>query len=157
MADIERGELRVSRYSQLRVQGFSPTEARRLRDWKGTRITGEVERVERSIARVPVAQRTEAQSERLGSIRRFRRETRTREFQPIESRMDRKDNFARWTSDRRFPLAIQRQVLGASIAEINRAAGFNPNNSYGFRLFYHRYVNGASEIEAIQQVERRDT
>ncbi len=159
MADIARKELRLSRYSQLRQQGFSPTEARRLRDWKGERITTEVTRVERRISRVRVAERTEAQTTRIEAIRDFRSRGRRDpdSFIPIDSRPARVARFAAWSGTRKFPRGLQIRVLGRTIAQINVDAGLDPLDGFGYRLFYHRYVNGVSEIEARQRAETRDS
>lgn len=147
-------ERRLSRYHYLLDRGYRAVDARRLRDQSATNIRADVSRVERRITIIRPTERTVPEREQLSKIRRENRKIRQRpsDRQFIEPRVTRLANFSRWSGERNFPTHIQRVV-----ERINLDAGFDPFHSYGYRVFYHRYVNGVSEIEAISRVERRDT
>lgn len=152
--------LRKARYDQLRALGYSSKEATRFRDRSADSIDAEVASRQKRIAKKPVAKRTSQESFQLTRIREYRRERReqpTVSREPIESRESRQEQFSSWTGRRNFPPRIVRYI-----AEINHAAGLDPLESYGFRVFYWQYVNGYTEREAKMQVrtldrERRDT
>lgn len=59
--------------------------------------------------------------------------------------------FQRWSSAG-FP---NRRI--GEIRRINISNGLDPNESYGFRVFYHRYVRRMEQVEAELEAERRDT
>jgi hypothetical protein len=146
-----RSELRRTRYKQLRALGYSVAEARKLRDNKADKIDQNIASKQRRIARKPVAKRTVEETfqyERIREYRKQRREQPTVSREPIESANDRYENFSKWSSKRNgFPRRIQRYI-----ADLNIAAGHDPLDSYGYRVFFHQYVNGTTERKAKTQV-----
>lgn len=148
---MARHELRQARYAYLKSLGFSPAEARRLRDRSADNIDATVARREQHLASVPQRRRTVDQRQQLRAIRTGRRVERR---EPAigrgmrESRVVRQRNFDRWSGVNKFPSDIRRYI-----SKINRDKQLQPLDSYGYRMFYHRYVNQFSEPEARQIVE----
>lgn len=155
-----RSQRRQERYQLLRRLGYSATDARRLRDRSGDNIDTDISRTERRLARTPAEDRSEQTQARLRTIRDYKRERRTMPAEArskVESRSQRVRNFREWSVSRDFPPGVV-----AEIQRINREAGFGPFNSYGFRVWYHMYVNRESEALSkrrfnSERFERRDT
>lgn len=143
---------RLSRYRYLRSLNFSPTEARRYRDYSNTKIEQQITSRQRTISHKPIKARSPAQSAQLTKIRESKKARIIEPTRPTETRQDRLDNFNRWSGTRRFPSDARR-----IIQSINLRFGKNPYNRFGYRVFYHRYVNGVSEFEAVRLTETRDT
>jgi hypothetical protein len=152
--------LRKARYDQLQALGYSSADASRLRDRSADSIDADIAARQKRISKKPAAKRTASESFQIERIREYRRERReqpTVSREPIESRESRLAQFSDWSVRRDFPPRIIRYI-----AEINHAAGNDELDSYGFRVFYHQYVNGYTERKAKMHVrtlerERRDT
>lgn len=150
-----RTELRQERYSYARQLGFSAKEARQMRDWSAERINQRITTEQRQLSRISRARRTEEQQRRLEQIRRARRQEQTdpaRQPTQIQTRQQRLNQFREWSRTRRFPENVRQYV-----ANVNLESGRDPNDSYGFRVFYWRYVFDMPEVQAIRRVETRDT
>jgi hypothetical protein len=148
---MPRSDLRQSRYAYLRSLGFSPTEARRLRDRSAGNIEGSVTEKETTIRAIPQRRRTQQQRTDLRAIREartFRRAEPATARGGIETRIERQRNFNRWSGMKRFPRNIQRWI-----SKTNRDEGLEPLDDFGYRMFYHRYVNQFRKPEAREIVE----
>lgn len=143
--------LRKARYDQLRALGYSSKDATKFRDRSADSIDTEIASRQKRITRKPVAKRTTQETfqyERIREYRRERREQPTVSREPIESANARYENFSKWSSKRNgFPRRIQRYI-----ADLNIAAGYDPLDSYGYRVFFHQYVNGTTERKAKTRV-----
>lgn len=156
----DRQERRKERRRLLRQLGYSPAEADRLRDWSGQRIETNISTVERRLARVPVEDRSENVQQRLRAIRDHKRQRRIDPAKTrgrLESRSERIRNFSEWSRIKQFPPDVQ-----AKIIEINKRARKRPFafNSYGYRIYYHMYINRETEPTARRRhdmKDRRDT
>ncbi len=141
---------RKSRYSELRALGYSAKDARRLRD------VGDERRIivkEQTVARIEKisARRRTPQERQLR--RNITREQRVSVPTARLSRSARLNRFRRWSRDQQFPSDIQEWI-----ERQNQTSGRDINSDWGYRLFYHRFVDGLSPVEAvILTTERRDT
>lgn len=140
------------------VLGMTAKEARRLRDVAPTTGQTYVAREIGRIRREPEPQRTETERRKLERYSEVEqalpqaRDTRTGET-PARQRARRLANFRMWSNkDVGFPSRLR-----ARITAINIDAKRDPNASYGYRVFYHTYVNDKLPVEAQLQAERRDT
>lgn len=146
-----RKPLRVSRYQTLRSLGYTAAEARRLRDNSSAKIDSSITQRQEGLQRIPAKRRTRFEKVQLENIRQYRQ-------QPVTSRTvistssSRLEQFREWTGKRDFPVDILRYI-----SSINRSKGLGPRNSYGFRVFYHEFVNGNSHSLALQVGERGDS
>lgn len=122
-----RSELRRERYAELRKAGFSVKEAQKLRD-------NSTQTIQRRIRQ----RRTEQIPEQFPKV--------------IGTRNQRLDDFRRWSKARRFP-----RIADDFISRANVDSGHDILDSYGYRLFYHMYVNKLPEAEAIRALEANDT
>lgn len=153
-----RAEKRRENYTLLRTLGYSANESRQLRDVGPPKREERFDTDTRQIRQTPARQRTEPQRKLLSEITQFRRERRrsqriTRERLSIaERKTERLQRFRQWSASRNFP--PQHEAL---IIEYNRSHGHDINSSIGYRWFYHRFVNGFSDIESERQIEQNDT
>lgn len=147
-------ELRKSRYSELRSIGYSPKEARRLRDWQGSRTQEHIIDRRATLEATPYSRRTKEQQSLLKNIRAYhaKQAKEPERIVSISTRKDRLNQFRKWSKERNFPSTTQQWIIRE-----NQARHKPPLASYGFRMFYHRYVNGVGSIEARRLIERRDT
>ena len=147
-------ELRKSRYAELRSIGYAPIEARRLRDWQGSRIQEHINDRRASIETIPYHRRTTDQQSSVKAIRAYHAKQTKAPDRAIglTTRRDRLNQFKQWSKKRDFPPDKLQWIIRE-----NQARHKPPLASYGFRLFYHRYVDGIGSIEARRLVERRDT
>lgn len=153
MATSKNATLRKARYRQLRELGFSRKEATKLRDRKGERIERSIRGKETYLRRVPDTLRTEKQQSDYQRIGEYRKQKQSDQRLIRESREERLANFANWSSKHiGFPDSIL-----AEIVQYNEDAGELEFAAYGFRKFYHKYVNGKTDKQAEALVERRDT
>lgn len=154
-----RREIRQQRYNYFRSLGYEAREARRLRDQGSARTDARIlSDVERLQSRPQLSREESERLERLRSARRERTPTpipeESRDVEsPRETQSRRRRNFQRWSQRNvGFPTDVLRRVQS-----INTSAGLDIHSSYGYRVFYHRYVNGESPVEAQLRAERRDT
>lgn len=147
---MARQQTRKERYRRLRDLGFTAKEASRYRDRSTPAINQFVNRRRATLAKK--SSRTEAQE---SQFQRLRGESdRTDTFRPsrVETNRDRLANFKRWSKSKAFPAQYEDWI-----SDINTANGKDPLDSYGYRIFYYRYVKGLGDAEAIRMVESRDT
>lgn len=129
-----RAALRKARYSRLRALGFSRNEATRLRDQSEDSIETETDLKREQIESVPVRKRTPQQRESLRRINRYQSDgSRRGELSPKQSRQA---EFNQWSKAKAFPLWAQTQI-----DNFNTEAGYEDYSSYGYRVFFHMYVN----------------
>lgn len=151
----ERAERRRQNYAYYKSLGYSTAEARRLRDVSPDKGFEEIQRTERRLGRIRAIDRSESVQMRLRAIRdeiRSRRRVGVDTDQPA-SRVQRIEQFREWSDTRDgFPPNVQRQI-----ERLNVDAGLSPFAAYGYRVFFHLYVNGLDLAEAREVVERRDT
>ena len=62
------------------------------------------------------------------------------------------NQFRRWSRNQQFPNDVQEWI-----ERHNLQSGRDINDSFGYRLFYHRYVEDLSAVEAFITAERHDT
>ena len=146
-----RQSVRKSRYQTLRSLGYTAADARRLRDNRATKIDSSISTRQESLERIPSKRRTKFEKVQLQNIREYRKQT-VASRTAISTRSTRLEQFRDWTSRREFPTDVLRYV-----AAINKTYGVGPRNSYGFRVFYHEFVNGNSHSLALQVGERGDS
>ena len=147
----ERDERRKASYNQIRSLGFTPDEARRMRDHTSYRVNQEIHEEGRRVEKVPVRRRTPVEKYKFREIRRYERWEAPFKREP--SRRERLANFQRWS--RRnvgFPQDAQDWITRHNIQHRK-----DPLDSFGYRLFYHWYVNGKPEPEARDIADRNDT
>ena len=149
MVSSSRTTRRKSRYSELRALGYSPVDARRLRDVGDTRREIVKEQTVARIDAISVRRRTPEQRQLRRNIVRQQRVSVPTVRLSHTARLNR---FRRWSKNRQFPSEIQDWI-----ERQNLQSGRDLNDSYGFRLFYHRFVDELSAVEAIIETERRDT
>jgi hypothetical protein len=156
----DRSRKRYERYQELIRLGYSAKEARRLRDRSGENIDKQIVTTTRQLARIPAEDRSPQVQQRLRALRDRQRVTRE---QPeigrgrLESRARRIKNFSEWSKNRNFPAEVLRRIN-----EINRKAGRRRGSDYGYRVWYHMYVNRETEATSrrrfdSRRYERRDT
>lgn len=147
-----RSARRKERYQYLISLGFSPIDARRLRDNSGRNIEVSVKRERRRISRKTVSRRTTAEQQRLDAIQLSTTttllETRERRFM---SRGDRYGNFSQWSSTG-FPMwALER------IRDYNRTRNLPRDDSFGHRRFYYWYVERIADFQNEIFADRGDS
>ena len=143
----ERNDLRKERYAKLRELGFSSKEALRLRDLSAINIQKVIVQRESNLKKVEKpTEKQRIQRERLDEERPRLRTSIT------GTRNQRLTNFKRWSKAKRFPKEINDFITGQNVE-----AGKDILNSYGYRIFYHMYVNKLPEAEAIRRLEQNDT
>lgn len=151
----KKSDLRKSRYNYFRELGYSSKEASRLRDRDPAKSIPEERR---KITKKPASKRTQQEKTIL-------ERTENKQIQvDLGSSASRFDQFRRWSGWRR---SGSKFVKGRSsfpkryldhIREINDEAGFDFNSSFGYRVFYHEYVEGMDYYEAEQFVrENKDS
>ncbi len=149
MVSPSRPTRRKSRYSELRALGFSPKEARRLRDVGDERRIIVKEQAVARIESIPARRRTQQERQLRRNITREQRVSVPTERLSQSARLNR---FRRWSRDKQFPSEIQEWV-----ERQNQTSGRDINDSFGYRLFFHRFVEDMSAVEAFITTERRDT
>lgn len=152
-----RNEVRRERHRLLRELGYSPEDARRLRDNSFVNIEKTITRTERRLARRPAIDRSPEQQRRLRKIRDYRKRDAIELCGRTESKPTRIANWSDWSRDRSFPREFYQRAR-----KINRDSGRRANASYGFRILYHMYISGESESLSKrrfnrERFERRDT
>ncbi len=151
---MARIDIRRERYAYFRSLGFSSIQSRQFRDNSAARGTLEIQSELTRVRREPSTPDRTDRIRRLSTAPRQPATTPTRQRESSgETKSRRLQNFRRWS---------QRNVgfpsdLLTRIHDINTSAGFDVNSSYGFRVFYHRYVNGEGPDEAERHAEMRDT
>jgi hypothetical protein len=158
----ERSRKRYERYKELTRLGYSATEARRLRDHSGENIDKQIVTTTRQLARIPAEDRSPQVQRRLRILRDQQTVRRTEPEKILgryRSRNRRIRDFSEWSKNRNFPPEVLKRIR-----DINRRARKrNPRfNDYGFRIWYHMYVNRESEAVSKRRFnsvkyERRDT
>jgi DNA-binding transcriptional MerR regulator len=164
MRTPQQKAIRQARYKRFRDLGFTPQEARRLRDRSPQR--------ERDVLFVERQRIEERQPERRQVIRQIERRIQElpapeppKRIRPTD-RLDLPDsldfiprrlqgthssnlqNFRQWSNTNiGFPPDIQ-----SFIWNINRRTGRLRNNSYGYRVFYRMYVQGRDLDDAVGEV-----
>lgn len=142
----DRAKLRKARYSRLRALGFSRNEATRLRDKSEDSIETETDIKREQIEATPVRKRTPQQRESLKRIEQYQSEpSRRGELSPKRGRIQ---DFKEWSKAKAFPLWAQTQI-----DNFNDEANQPPESSYGYRVFYHMYVNRNGRSKADQKID----
>jgi hypothetical protein len=140
---------RKTRYSELRALGYSARDARRLRDVGDTRRIIVKEQTVARISEIPARRRTPEERQLRRNIIREQRVSVPTVRLSTTARLNR---FRRWSRTRQFPTEIQEWI-----ERQNLQSGRDLNDSFGYRLFYHRFVDDMSAVEAFITTERRDT
>lgn len=154
----EQNAERRERYRYLRHLGYTPREAYKRRDWKTIRVEHSIRSKESYLRRKETL--TPQQILQLNNLSKHRTQQweRQRAVQiattvtPLKTKADRWLDFSRWSKRKQFPASFQ-QIID----EYNINNGLDIHNSFGYRVFYHRYVNKIPEIDAIIRTETRDT
>lgn len=148
-----RKQLRKERYRHFLLLGFSTIEARRFRDHGSPSIERNVESERERIAKIRAPKRTELEQKKIRGIRAFNRRQPAVEFSGRnKTRSDRWEEFSSWTKNRNFPVWAM-----AYIQQKNADKDLDPLDSFGFRRFYHRYVQNRSEAQAAKFADRDDS
>lgn len=147
-------DIRRERYQYFRSLGFSSGESRSLRDNSAARGTLRIDTEVRSIRSRPLTPESSARLAKLSNPRPVPATTPARKRESTgETQSRRLANFRRWSQRN---VGFPSDVL-TRIQDINIEAGFDINSGHGYRVFYHRYVNGESPDDAEKRAERRDT
>lgn len=155
-----REQIRKDRYALADRLGFTVEEKRRMRDLSDEKFNRLAVNAERRLRRIEPIDRSPRVQQRLRALQDYRRERRE---EPVkvrkitEPKSVRKNNFNRWSKERNFPAWARREIR-----DINRAAGFGPMNSYGFRVWFYIYTERESFATSrrrfnSERYERRDT
>lgn len=151
-----RNELRVSRYKYLTSLGYTAKQARRLRDLSTQNIVANITDRVTEARIVPFERRSQSQRKLLTGIEVSRSDsvvlTDRSELQRISRTSDRRELFSLYSKRRGFPVKYLK-----IIHQINKSVGLSLNNSYGYRVFYHEFVEGLNRSDARAITERRDT
>lgn len=148
-----RSELRRERYNYLRRIGFSPVEARRRRDTSADNIRGFVSDERKRIVAISSKKRSENDRKIIRNIRVDRRRENRIETAPrLRPMSQRVTEFSKWSGEQNFPSWAE-----TFIAQQNLDRGLDPFDSYGFRRFYWRYVEGLPTDEIGDLADRGDS
>lgn len=158
----KRDEVRRERYGELIRLGFTPKEARRLRDRSGDNIQAEIKQERRRIVKKSVSKRAPIEQRKLAAIReRDSRLTVTQRSQRLEPKTVRSKNFSKWSNKYGEGFPADRQL---EIEAFNERAGKSKYDKFGYRMYYYRYVervpvgeamifaqSGGSDIEGVDR------
>ena len=149
---VANKEKRGERYRYLVTLGFNTVDARKLRDRSGKNIEIAIRQRRLNLQKIPTQERSESEKKNLAGVRRAQRETRTSREGKILSETDRADRFSLWSGFEGFPS----DALNI-IQAINDERGEDENDSFGYRMYYHIYVERMDIDEAERFTEERDT
>lgn len=149
-----RSDKRKERYAEAIALGFSPAEARALRDRSGDNIQKAFTAERRRISRKPASERTAAESFRLTRIQqRDIRADQIRLQARLDARRARWQQFSEWSSKGvGFPPSALRRIRA-----YNKAAGLSRDDGFGFRRYYYEYVERLDPEEVSELADRADS
>ena len=148
-----RSERRKERYRHLILLGFSAKNARKFRDQSADHIRGFEDSERTRITEVRASKRSDEEKKIIREIRQSRRiENRVETGPRLKPKSERQDEFSQWTADRNFP-----SWADQFIAEQNEERGLDPLDSYGFRRFWHHYVDGIPVEDIGDLADRGDS
>lgn len=145
-----RSERRRIRRQKLQSTGlFTPREISRRIDWSDSRINasiaGKYAAANRAFERAVEELKLEPDATEEIQYRKIR-----------GSKLTRQTQFKAWSKSKNFPSDVQKEIddyndeVGLSI----RGKDGKTNASYGYRRFYHRWVNGETTNRARVKAER---
>lgn len=157
--------IRYAKYHRLLEMGYTPSQARQRRDWSNKRLQKSIAGIIGNLTKKETKQAiTPEESDRLLKLRSTTkkyvpptegpteppRKRKVEVLPSIKSRADRVADWSRWSSNKLgFPDNIQ-----ALIDEINKQHGYPAFASFGYRAYYHFYVNQIEESEALRLAEQ---
>ena len=147
-----RAKLRATRYKHLRALGFSVADAAKYRDQSATHIVEFTEEETQRITEKKSNVRSKSEAEILRRARYARRSgappTMSPRLKPIQERVK---DFSNWTRDG-FP----DEALDY-IKQVNKDQGLSPVDSYGYRRFWHMYVDNQPASELHELADRGES
>lgn len=154
MSSINRADQRRQSYQQFRSLGYTPKQSYQLRDRSLKRQNASIGATKGALQRKSAP--TQADTTRLELLRRHtltqRPASQARGLAVPDSRPQRYRQFGIWSGKKQFPAQYAR-----SIQRYNQDQGFDPNDSFGFRVFYHKFVDRWPEADAYRYAETHDT
>lgn len=142
-----RSDKRRAKYNELRSLGLTPKEARTFRDRSSSRINSKLTEQRAKIESKPAKKRSPAEHQQLEKLEKRQKSGGRSPPTPEKLRNDRRADFSRWSGKQGFPDSILNKI-----AAINKAAGLPAKHSYGFRVFFHQYVDDIEDEEEIDEL-----
>lgn len=152
-----RASKRAERRMIARELGFSPAQADRMRDLSPQRFEDEIRAERARITRTSRARRTAEQQSRLDSIREYSGQSEITRQRRLATGGTRYENFRMWSSKYvGFPdAALDGDDFFPGITAMNRRAGRNDFDGFGYRAFYYYYVERIMDIDVIAELADR--